>query len=467
MNFNSWQFVLFFFVVFALTARLERYSTANKFILLAASYFFYGSWNWMFLGLIAFSTVFDFWIGLHFHKTRHPRHLIAFSVFANLGVLAFFKYANFAIESMNWSLSAFGSAYQFHAVDVLLPVGISFYTFQSMSYTIDVYRGDLKPRSSLLDYALFVAFFPQLVAGPIVRASEFFQELDHPRHFTHKQIAYALILIAFGYVKKVVFADSLAEAADPIWNNLAGSDPWSVLLAIYAFAFQIYFDFSGYTDIAIGVAMLFGFQFPKNFDYPYIATSIQDFWRRWHMTLSRWLRDYLYVSLGGNRKGPALTYVNLMLTMLLGGLWHGASWNFVIWGALHGCYLVIERLLLNRIPGWQSERLPMRMLRWLVTFHMVCFAWIFFRADDLPTSMLVLSKLGALWSSAFNGQTLSTLATVLLTFQAMHWLGARWDIKQRLGESPLYLHVAATTAALLALIWFTPDYSAPFIYFQF
>lgn len=467
MNFNSWQFVLFFIVVFALSAPLKRFSTANKFILLVASYCFYGSWNWHFLALIAFSTVFDFWIGLHFRSTLHPRRLIAFSVIANLGVLAFFKYANFAIESANWSLATFGSAYQFHAVDILLPVGISFYTFQSMSYTIDVYRGDLKPRSSLLDYALFVAFFPQLVAGPIVRASEFFQELDHPRHFTSRQIAYALILIAFGYVKKVVFADSLAEVADPVWNQLAGSDPWSVLLAIYAFAFQIYFDFSGYTDIAIGVAMLFGFQFPKNFDYPYIATSIQDFWRRWHMTLSRWLRDYLYIALGGNRKGVSLTYVNLMLTMLLGGLWHGASWNFVIWGALHGSYLVVERLLLQRIPGWQSERLPMRLLRWFVTFHMVCFAWIFFRANNFDDSMLVLAKLGALGAATFNADQLGALAVALIAFVSVHWLGGRFDIKQRLGDSALPMHVAATTAALLTLIWFTPDYSAPFIYFQF
>ncbi len=467
MNFNSWQFVLFFIVVFAVTAPLKRYSTANKLILLAASYFFYGSWNWYYLGLVMFSTLFDFWIGLRFLHTQRPRHLIAFSVIANLGVLAFFKYANFAIATANWSLSAFGADYQFNGFDVLLPVGISFYTFQSMSYTIDVYRGHLQPRTRLLDYALFVGFFPQLVAGPIVRASEFFQELDHPRQFTQKQIAYALTLIAFGYIKKVVFADSLAQVADPVWNNLAASDPWAVLLAVYAFAFQIYFDFSGYTDIAIGVAMLFGFQFPKNFDYPYIATSIQDFWRRWHMTLSRWLRDYLYVSLGGNRRGPSLTYVNLMLTMLLGGLWHGASWNFVIWGALHGSYLVTERLLLNRIPGWQSDLLPMRVLRWFITFHMVCFAWIFFRARDFAGSMTALSKLGELASTNFNQHTLGALCVALLTFLLLHWLGGRFDLKRKIGESVLPVHVAVTTMVLLTLIWFTPNYSVPFIYFQF
>ena len=465
MTFHSLDFLVFFVVVTTVYWRLSH-RAQNRF-LLVASYIFYGAWNWYFLGLIAFSTVLDFWIGRRFLHTQRPRRLIVFSVLVNLGVLAFFKYANFVIETANWSFAAFGSAYQFHGVDILLPVGISFYTFQSMSYTIDVYRGDLAPRKSLLDYALFVAFFPQLVAGPIVRASEFFQELDHPRYFTQKQIAYALILIAFGYVKKVVFADSLAEAADPVWNNLAISDPWSVLLAIYAFAFQIYFDFSGYTDIAIGIAMLFGFQFPKNFDYPYIATSIQEFWRRWHMTLSRWLRDYLYISLGGNRHGVSLTYVNLMLTMLLGGLWHGASWNFVIWGALHGSYLVFERLVLNRIPGWQSNARPMRVLRWFITFHMVCFAWIFFRATDLASSMLVLSKLGELASTEYVGAALNTLSLALLGFLLMHWAGGRFDLKQRIGDASLPVHVAATTMALLALIWFTPDYSAPFIYFQF
>ncbi len=467
MNFNSWQFVLFFLIVYAITAPLKRYSTANKIILLLASYFFYGSWNWTYLGLVMFSTLFDYWIGLRFLRTQRPLRLITISIIANLGVLAFFKYANFAIATANWSLAAFGSSYQFTGIDVLLPVGVSFYTFQSMSYTIDVYRKELKPRTQLLDYALFVGFFPQLVAGPIVRASEFFQELDHPRNFTQKQIAYALILIAFGYVKKVVFADSLAMVGDPIWNNLAVSDPWSVLLAVYAFAFQIYFDFSGYTDIAIGVAMLFGFQFPKNFNYPYIATSIQDFWRRWHMSLSRWLRDYLYVSLGGNRNGVSLTYVNLMLTMLLGGLWHGASWNFVIWGALHGSYLVIERLVLNRVPGWQSERLPMRLLRWFVVFHLVCFAWIFFRARDFAASMTVLSKLGQLGGAVFDAQSLGALCSALGAFMLVHWLGGRFDLKQRIGDAMLPVHVAATTAALLMLIWFTPDYSVPFIYFQF
>ena len=467
MNFNSWAFVLFFVVVYAATAPLRRYSTLHKWLLLLASWYFYASWNWQFLGLILFSTVFDWWIGLHFARTAHPRRLIVFSVIANLGVLAFFKYTNFLIASANGVAAASGAGWSLTPLDILLPVGISFYTFQSMSYTIDVYRGTLAPRRSLLDYALFIAFFPQLVAGPIVRASEFFEELDHPKYLPHKELAYALILIAFGFVKKVVFADSLAAAADPVWNDLAAAQPGAVLLAIYAFAFQIYFDFSGYTDIAIGIALLLGFRFPPNFNYPYVATSLQEFWRRWHMTLSRWLRDYLYISLGGNRLGPTRTQVNLMLTMLLGGLWHGASWNFVIWGGIHGLWLALERSLLARIPGWQSEFVGMRLLRWAVTFHLVCFAWIFFRAPDLTSSLIVLQKLGSLASAASVPEPLAALASALLLFTLMHWIGARLSLKQRLGEAPLLVHGAATLACLLLLVLFTPQYSAPFIYFQF
>lgn len=466
MNFNSWHFVAFFLVVFLVTWPMKRYSPLWRVTMLVASYYFYGSWNWMYLGLIMFSTVFDFWVGLKLDRTPHVKRWIVGSVVINLGVLAFFKYANFAISSANWGLEAFDAAFRFTAIDVLLPVGISFYTFQSMSYTIDVYRGDLKPRKSLLDYALFVAFFPQLVAGPIVRASEFFKDLDSPKTIPLKGIGYGLILIALGYVKKVVFADSLAEVGDPVWTNPAAHTGWDALIAVYAFAFQIYFDFSGYTDIAIGIAMLFGFEFPKNFNYPYMALSIQDFWRRWHMTLSRWLRDYLYIALGGNRINVSRTYINLFLTMLLGGLWHGASWNFVIWGALHGSYLVIERLVLNRIPGWQSEVLPAKLLRWLVTFHLVCLAWVFFRADTFASALLVLKQIGGIAGEGIDRGTVNGLA-ILFLLLGMQWVFAKFDLKHRIGEGHWAVHVAVTTTAILALILFTPQTAAPFIYFQF
>ncbi len=466
MNFNSWHFIAFFLVVFVITWPMKRYSVLWRFTMLVASYYFYGSWNWMYLGLIMFSTVFDFWVGRRLDLAKDPRRWIIGSVFINLGVLAFFKYTNFAFETANWGLAAMEAAFRFNAIDVALPVGISFYTFQSMSYTIDVYRGDLKPRSSLLDYALFVAFFPQLVAGPIVRASEFFRDLDSPKHIPAKGIAYALILIALGYVKKAVFADSLAEVADPVWDAPMAHDAWTVLLAVYAFAFQIYFDFSGYTDIAIGIAMLFGFEFPKNFNYPYMATSLQDFWRRWHMTLSRWLRDYLYIALGGNRISVSRTYVNLFLTMLLGGLWHGASWNFVIWGALHGSWLVIERLILARIPGWESNFIGVKVFRWFLTFHVVCLSWIFFRAKTFDGALLMLGQIGQLAQATFDTAARNGIA-ILCILLLLHWAFGRFDLKHRIGNASWPVHVGATTLALLVLALFTPDTVAPFIYFQF
>ncbi|MBK8284047.1 MAG: MBOAT family protein [Ahniella sp.] len=467
MNFNSWGFLVFFIVVLAFSSPLRRYSTLHKWILLLASWYFYASWNWHYLGLILFSTVFDYWIGIRFAATQSPKRLIAFSVAVNLGVLAFFKYTNFLIATANDVAAASGGQFRFDALDILLPVGISFYTFQSMSYTIDVYRGELKPRRSLLDYALFIAFFPQLVAGPIVRATEFFSGLDNPVRIPSREVASALILIVFGMVKKVVFADSLAAATDLTWSDVEGSDPAGVLLAVYAFAFQIYFDFSGYTDIAIGIAVLFGFRFPQNFNYPYAATSLQDFWRRWHMTLSRWLRDYLYVPLGGNRKGPTRTQANLMLTMLLGGLWHGASWNFVVWGAIHGFWLVFERSVLARIPGWQSGTIPMTLIRWFVTFHIVCFAWIFFRAPDFATSTAVLRKIGSLFVGHGNFAPFHIFVVALAALLMLHLAGARYALKQRIGEGPIWLHSCATIAAVLVLFLFAPQNTMPFIYFQF
>lgn len=467
MNFNSWQFVLFLLVVLAAVLPLRRHSTASRWLLLLASYVFYGAWNWQYLGLILFSTGFDYWIAPRFAGSAHPRRLIALSVIVNLGVLGFFKYADFLIRSVNTGLAVAGVGTEFSTFDLLLPIGISFYTFQSMSYTIDVYRGQLAPRRSLLDYALFVAFFPQLVAGPIVRAVEFFRELDHPRRMHLARLNQALILIAFGYVKKVVFADSLAQSFDPLWADPGQADPWALLLAVYAFALQIYFDFSGYTDIAIGVALLFGFRFPQNFDHPYVALSVQEFWRRWHMTLSRWLRDYLYIALGGNRRGAGRTHINLMLTMLLGGLWHGASWNFVIWGGLHGLYLVGERLLFPPRP----EHVPMPTLevwlRWLLTFHLVCFAWIFFRAPDLATSMTVIARIAGIGFGNFDWATLQASVLALFALFAGHALSHRWRLKRRLALASLPVHAAALAAAMLALIWFAPEQSTPFLYFQF
>jgi D-alanyl-lipoteichoic acid acyltransferase DltB (MBOAT superfamily) len=382
-------------------------------------------------------------------------------------VLAFFKYANFLILSANGLAHAAGAALTITPLDIVLPVGISFYTFQNMSYTIDVYRRQMQPRTSPLDYAVFTTFFPQLLAGPIVRASEFFTQLDRPAPVDLRKIQYGLVLIAAGYVKKVVLADNLALSVDEVFNAPANATPWQSLLAVYAFGFQIYFDFSGYTDIAIGLASLFGFSFPKNFNYPYLATSFQEFWRRWHMTLSRWLRDYLYIALGGNRGGLARTLANLMATMLLGGLWHGASWNFVVWGGLHGLYLAVERVALSRLAWWNSEGRMARLLRWFVVFHFVCFAWIFFRAADFATSMIIIGKIAGIFSIPFGGGALTDLARLLAGVMVLHVAMSHWRIKDRLGEGGALVFSLFVVAMILLLVWFTPTKTVPFIYFQF
>jgi D-alanyl-lipoteichoic acid acyltransferase DltB (MBOAT superfamily) len=467
MLFNSWGFVAFFVCLLLVLAPLRHYSTAWRCVMLAASYFFYGQWSWGYLGLILASTVADYWLALRIAGSARPRRYIVLSVALNLAFLGFFKYANFLIETGNAGLALAHAGVRLTPLDIVLPVGISFFTFQAMSYTMDVYRRQIEPRRRFLDYALFIAFFPQLLSGPIVRAREFFTQLDHPRPLTAADTQHALVLIAMGYVKKVVFADTLAEVVNPIWANVAGHDPGQVLLAIYGFAFQIYFDFSGYTDIAIGIALLLGFRFPKNFNYPYAALSVQDFWRRWHMTLSRWLRDYLYISLGGSRGSRARTYANLFVTMLLGGLWHGASWNFVVWGGLHGAYLAVERALRGRLPGMDPTSLPGRALRWFVTFNLVCFAWIFFRSPDFATSMEVLRKLASLPSEPLHWAPLRSTAIFLLAAVAWQAIAYRLQVKERLARAGTGAFAAASAAMVLLVIWFTPGKTAPFIYFQF
>jgi len=470
MLFNSLHFVVFFLIVLALNQCLRALPTLQKCMLLLASYYFYGQWHWEYLLLIWFSTIVDYLIGLQLPRSSNPKRLVIISVIVNIGFLGVFKYANWLIASFNGGAIAFGASWHITPIDLLLPVGISFYTFQSLSYTIDVYRGALQPRRKLLDYALAVAFFPQLEAGPIVRAREFFIELDGPRNVALSDVQRALVLIAFGFVKKMVFADTLAGFVDPVFDHPEGAHFWDTLLGIYAFAFQIYCDFSGYTDIAIGCALLLGIRFPQNFNYPYIAESLQDFWRRWHMTLSRWLRDYLYIALGGNRRGEARTLANLMITMLLGGLWHGASWNFVIWGGLHGGYLVFERIALQRLPFWRSPALPMRVLRWLLTFHLVCLAWIFFRAKTLAASLAVIGNLlhgAASVIEDFSQDHHLGLALLLLGLMLSQFIGGYGHLKQRLSEDRGARFAAAMTLILLALILFTPGKNIPFIYFQF
>jgi len=376
------------------------------------------------------------------------------SLAANIGMLGWFKYANFVLGIFHPGT---------RALDIILPLGISFHTFQSISYVIDVYRGEQVVVTSYIDYALFVSFFPQLVAGPIVRAREFFHDFWNWKSPTGAEWQRGVAMILTGYVKKLVFADQFALVADGYFANpsaLPGLVPaWTGTLA---FGLQIFFDFSGYTDIAIGVALLFGFHFPENFRRPYLAASVTEFWRRWHMTLSRWLRDYIYIPLGGNRRGRVHTYVNLMLTMLLGGLWHGASWNFVIWGGYHGALLAVERAVWGRKERTGWARIPLA----IVTFVFVTVGWVFFRAKTFAAAWFVLNQM----VSASMGHSLITLwqwriaIFALIVALAEEYRGA-WT---KLAESPAWVRIAAAVAALLVIELFSAtDQTIPFVYFQF
>jgi len=460
MLFTTFPFVVFLIVVLALFYALpQKY---RRYLLLGASLFFYMMWNAKFIVLILGLITVDYFAALWIHRrTGHARKVaLLVSLAANIGMLGWFKYANFVRET--WA-HIVGRVFQ--PLDIILPLGISFRTFQSISYVVDVYRGEQEVVTSYVDYALFVAFFPQLVAGPIVRAREWFHDFWHWRAPSGAEWQQAVITILTGYLKKLVFADQFGLVADAYFTNPAahpGLVPaWTGTIA---FGLQIFFDFSGYTDIAIGVALLFGFHFPENFRRPYLSASITEFWRRWHMTLSRWLRDYIYISLGGNRRGAARTYANLMLTMLLGGLWHGASWNFVIWGGYHGALLAIERMIFGRNEHRGLVRMPMT----IVTFALATIGWVFFRAKGFATATYVIGQMFG--ASAIAGRSLLSpwqwrLALLSLLIALAEEYG---HILTKLAVAPAWVRSALVVAALLVIELFSAtDRSVPFVYFQF
>ena len=468
MLFPTITFAVFLVLVLAVhTVLLER-PTAWKASMLVASYVFYGWWDWRFLSLIWLSTIVDFVAGRAIHaadSTLLRRLWLCCSLGTNLGMLGFFKYAGFFVDSFVDLLAGLGVEASTATLGIILPVGISFYTFQTMSYSIDIYRRVLEPTDRLLDFALFVGFFPQLVAGPIVRARDFLSQLaTNDRAPVDTGLATKLIL--GGLFKKMVLADVLgAELVDGVFANPGGATGLEVLLAVYGYAFQIYGDFSGYSDIAIGIALLLGFRFPMNFDQPYRALSLQDFWRRWHISLSSWLRDYLYIGLGGNRRGPGRTARNILVTMLLGGLWHGAGWTFVLWGAIHGIGLVVERAIPGLVGGKPTP--VRRMARTLVTFHLVCAGWVFFRAVDLGRAVEVFAGLGGSWTSAPTiglGVVLLLLVGAATQFVPAGMADAWWDRATRL---PVPLQAIGVIVAILVFDLLGPDGVKPFLYFAF
>tara|TARA_R110002049_G_scaffold4601_4_gene31958 strand:+ start:234180 stop:235550 length:1371 start_codon:yes stop_codon:yes gene_type:complete len=456
MLFTQLEFLIFLAAVFVAVWVSSKRSHRNA-ILLVASYYFYAYWDYRFCGLLMFSTFVDFFVARKIQSSDSDaagRRWLWVSLAANLGVLGFFKYFNFFIESASPLLQSFGFATG--TLSIILPVGISFFTFQTLSYTIDVYRGKLQPTASFLDFALYVAFFPQLVAGPIVRARELLPQLSETPTWSNRRLYGGAQQLLRGAVKKVLLADRLGEMVDVVF---AGSDLYSGLtlwIAALAYAGQIYYDFSGYTDMAIGAAKMLGYRFPKNFRHPYLATSIADFWHRWHMTLSRWLRDYLYIRLGGSRGSDATTYRNLMITMTLGGLWHGAAWTFVVWGIWHGLALVLNRV---------RPRYPLGIVGWLLTMMIVLVGWVLFRSQDFATALLYLTRMTTLASgiSWYPPLVIGVLAVMVIEHAAWR---TRLRFAMRLPHDRWYSPVA-TAVMLWALVLYSPRGFQPFVYFQF
>lgn len=395
MLFNTLEFALFFAIVYAVYASL-RHRAQNVF-LLAASWFFYGAWSWKFLGLLILTTTIDFAAAIAISRAAPNRRrvwLLA-SLGTNLAVLGFFKYANFFVENAEALVAAFGLEPRAWHLNVVLPVGISFYTFQSMSYVIDVYRRDMEAVEDFVDFALFVSFFPQLVAGPIERATNLIRQVKMPRLIEPGPFREGLLLIAAGLFKKVFIADNCATIANRVFDAGSGASGGEWMIGIYAFAFQIYGDFSGYSDIARGLAKMMGFELMVNFNLPYFATSPSDFWHRWHISLSTWLRDYLYIPLGGNRKGERRTLANLLTTMILGGLWHGARWTMIFWGLYHGVLLVAERLIKSAFPALCVPK-PLAVVG---MFHLTCLGWLFFRAESLSQVGEAMRAIGSMMTT--------------------------------------------------------------------
>jgi len=467
--FNSLHFGVFFVAVFVLFWTLAPYRRVRTVLLLIASYYFYMTWDWRFAGLIAGSTMLDYCVGRGLARTERKGRrtlLLVLSLVGNLGALATFKYFDFFLNNFYEAFGWFEVVLRRGDLKFLLPVGISFYTFQTLSYTIDVYRRKLEPTRNLLDFAVFVAFFPQLVAGPIVRAADFLPQLGRKMTFDDDRAVSGLTQIFRGLFKKVVIADLLAVAiVDRVYQSPADYSGLMNLLATYAYALQIYCDFSGYSDVAIGAGRMLGFRLPVNFNRPYLAVTARDFWARWHISLSTWLRDYLYIPLGGNRKGRFATYRNLAITMLLGGLWHGAAWGFVGWGAFHGTWLMVNRAFGTRKTAEQMSFLE-RLARRLATFHLVCFGWILFRADSLDK---ILAVLGQIFSFAGGPMTAGYLVWVPLAIGfGVHFTRPEWLAKwlDRFQRAPALVQ-GAVYAGLLVLFVGMSGAQVPFIYFQF
>ncbi len=471
MVFNSLTFIVFFALVLAMHALPLKWTT-KKINLLLASYVFYAAWNPPFIILLWVSTVVDWWAAKKLVEAEAPaarKAWMLLSVVVNLGMLAYFKYGTFLLENFTLLMQSVGVDYHAPAFDIVLPVGISFYTFATLSYTLDVYLRRAAPARNFLDYALFVTFFPHLVAGPIMRPTELVPQFAEPRRASGDMLRFGLALMTLGLFQKIVLADAfLAPAAEMIYDGDKVPGILDAWIGTLAFSGQIFCDFAGYSTTAIGAALCLGFAMPDNFRFPYAAVGFSDFWRRWHITLSSWLRDYLYIPLGGNQHGPARTYLALMLTMLLGGLWHGASWTFVAWGGLHGLYLAGERVLRGRFSDYRPGR-AMLFVFGLLTYTLINITWVFFRADSFSEAATILGSMFGLHADAapiLPVVHLSFVSLIIAGIVFTHWC---------LRDTTLEGFLARVPAAVIAVVWSLMLFAiiaaqgtgSAFIYFQF
>lgn len=470
MIFNSIEFAVFFACAFFLYHMLSH--KRQNVMLLAASYFFYGWWDWRFLGLIMVSTLVDYCTGraMPGSAPRRKKLLVTISIVTNLGILGFFKYFNFFADSAVDLLTAMGFQAHRSTLMIILPVGISFYTFQSMAYTIDVYRGQIKPVRKLLTFATYVAYFPQLVAGPIERASRLVPQLEKPRRVTTEMLSSGALLVLIGLVRKVAIADVVAPLVERVFSDPASASTTGIVIALFLFSLQVYGDFAGYSDIARGISRMMGIELMQNFKHPYFACNITDFWRRWHVSLSSWLRDYVYIPLGGNRGGKFFQMRNLFLTMTIGGLWHGAAWTYVLWGMMHGAGLVAHRLWCDLRDGvWAEARKPPKWLRagtaWTATAVFIALSWILFRAESLAVSGELVAGL-TVWRDGYQPSFKAWIVPLLLVL-AIDIPQFVSNKQEKMLDWPLVVRAIAFAGLVFALLASMQADEIPFIYFQF
>lgn len=479
MLFNSLDFAIFFPVFFVLYWIVAKKLTLRNVLILGASYLFYGWWDWRFLFLIIFSSFVDFFVGKALGETvkkSKRKALLLVSLVSNLGLLVYFKYANFFIDSFVQSFRFFGGEIEATTLDIILPVGISFYTFQTLSYTIDIYYGKIKPTRNILAFFSFVAFFPQLVAGPIERAKHLLPQFFVTHKFNYRFARTGLLLMAFGLFKKMVIADRLGILVNQVYNDPESHGGGALVVATIAFAFQIYCDFSGYSDIAIGAARTLGFDLMKNFDAPYFSKSITEFWRRWHISLSTWFRDYVYIPLGGSRKKELRVYTNLFIVFLVSGLWHGAAITFIIWGAIHGLFIVLEKAMSNHGLKLSRRGVIGSLVFIPFTFVIATFAWIFFRANSTADALYVARGIFD-WSKETNYFDLGLIKpefyaglvaiVLLLIFDAVH---RRFNAIKLLDKIPFFIRPILYVVIIFTILIFGiygEDGVSEFIYFQF